>query len=134
MKINQTEFRNRVNKVCDNILSFYFVNPTQHRSDRLKKILTRLSMINETLDKNDYRYDNFNVLFTIRAALVNLRNVTYSTQANHVDDCRISDRKVVMTCGTLCMSLNVKKRNKQFDSLVDCMLLFFEGSIQFFIF
>lgn len=112
MKINQTEFRNRVHKVCDYILCFYFVNPTQHRFDRLKKILTRLSMINETLDKNDYRYDNFNLLITIRAALVNLRNMTYSTQANHVDDCRICDRKVVITCGTLCMSLNVKKHNK----------------------
>lgn len=111
MKIDYTEFRNRVNKVCDNILSFYFVNPTEHRYERLKKILDRMLDINDKHSSdNEYRRDNWNMLITAKQILSNVGAIVFDGRVEKLTAPvpAYRNRIVTIECGTSLLSLRAK--------------------------
>lgn len=103
------KFYRRIIKVSENIVNFFIVNPTEHRYERLKKILDRMLDINDnTSSDNKYRRDNMNMLITAKQILSNVGTIVFDGRVEKLIAPAYKNRIVTIECGTYLLSLRAK--------------------------
>lgn len=103
------KFYRRVIKVSGNIVNFFIANPTEHRYERLKKILDRMLDINDnTSSDNKYRQANWNRLITAKLILSNVGTIVFDGRVEKLTAPAYRNRKVTIECGTYLLSLRAK--------------------------
>lgn len=107
--MDYNKFYCRVIKVSGSIVNFFIVNPTEHRYERLKKILDRMFDINDnTSSDNKYRQTNGNRLITAKLILSNVGAIVFDGRVEKLIAPAYRNRKVTIECGTYRLSLRAK--------------------------